>query len=214
MAGRLGIVALLAVLLASSAFAASGDRERRAINAADQAWAKRINLSLRDLPRGFTRSRYHTSGPTVLKCNGYAPDLSRFTITGEAMSRDFASADGTAIFSAAEIFRSSSDQRAEWALTARPEALPCLRQALKQAAGGAATTATMRSAPRQGDRTVSFRATISLVAQGVKTTVWLDLIGVAHGRGDATLEVTSVRKPPSAALERRLLAKLASRLHR
>jgi hypothetical protein len=70
----------------------------------------------------------------------------------------------------------------------------------------------MRPAPRIGDRSISFRATIRAAANGTKVTVWLDLLAVARGRGDATLGVISVRKPPSAALERSLLAKLALHL--
>jgi hypothetical protein len=213
MVRRLGFVALLAALLASSAFAAAGDRERRAINAADQAWAKRINLTLRDLPSGFRQGAPNTTSSGGLTCRGFSPDLSRFTITGEATSRQFASASGTSIFSSAEIFRSVADQHGDWALTARREALPCLRQELQAAVGAAAkVTATVRPAPRVGERSISFRATLSIAANGVKATVWLDVLGVARGRGDATLGVISVRTPPSAALEHSLLAKLASRL--
>jgi hypothetical protein len=213
MSRRLGLVALLAAMLASSALAASGDMEKRAINAQDQAWAKRINLTLRDLPSGFTQGAANASNSGGLTCSGYSPDLSRFTITGEAASRQFASASGTSIFSAAEIFRTVADQRGDWALTARREALMCLRQQLQRAVGTAAKVAAkVRPAPRLGERSISFRATLSVAANGVKATVWLDVIGVARGRGDATLVAMSVRTPPSAALERSLLAKLASRL--
>ena len=213
MARRLGLVALLASMLASTALAGVGDRERRAINAHDQAWAKRINLTLRDLPAGFRQGPATTDSPGGLTCPGFSPDLSRFTITGEASSRQFANASGAAIFSAAEIFRSVTDQRGDWALTARREALACLRSTVQQAVGAAArVSATVRPAPRIGERSISFRAALSVAANGVKATVWLDVLGVARGRGDATLGVISVRTPPSAALERSLLAKLASRL--
>src|SRR5919198_2630656 len=213
MARRLGLTALVAAMLASTALAAPGDVERRAINAHDQAWAKRINLTLRDLPSGFRQGAANESNSGGLTCPGYSPDLSRFTITGEATSRQFASASGSSIFSSAEIFRSVADQRGDWALTARREALACLRQQLQQAVGTAAkVTATVRPAPRVGERSISFRATLSVAANGVKATVWLDVLGVARGRGDATLVAMSVRRPPSAALEQSLLAKLASRL--
>jgi hypothetical protein len=214
MAGRLGLVALLAALLASSAFAAAGDPERRAITAADQAWAKRINLTLRDLPSGYSQGPPNTSRPSGFTCNGYAPDLSRFTITGQAMSRQFARRDGTLIFSSAEVFRSASDQHGDWALTARKEALPCLRQTLKMASGGVlnVTKAAMLPAPLGSDRSIWFRASVAVNATGVKMTIWLDMLAVARGRADATLGVISMRKAPSAALERSLLAKLASRL--
>ena len=215
MAGRLGTVALIATVLASTAVAARGDAERRAINAHDQAWAKRINLTLRDLPSGFTQGprRPSATNPTGLTCPGLSPDLSRFTITGEAVSRQFVRMDGTSIFSSAEIFRSVSDQRGDWALTARREALACLRHALQSGIpGGSAVKAVMRTAPRLGERAIVFRATVSVTASGIRSTIWLDLLGVARGRGDATLGVIAAGKPPSAALEQSLLAKLASRL--
>jgi hypothetical protein len=213
MARRLGLVALLAAILTSSALAAVRDVERRAINAQDQAWAKRVNLTLRDLPSGFRPGPANASNSGGLTCPGYAPDLSRFTITGEATSRKFVTATGALVFSSAEIFRTAADQRGDWALTARREALTCLRQLLQQAVGTAAkVSATVRRAPRLGDRSISFRTTLSVAANGVRATVWLDLLGVARGRGDATLVAMSVRTPPSAALERSLLAKLASRL--
>jgi hypothetical protein len=213
MARRLGLVALVAVALASTALAAPGSRERRAINAADQAWAKRINLTLRDLPAGFRRGDGQPSNSGGLTCPGFTPDLSRFTITGEATSRQFLTAGGASIFSAAEIFRTAADQRGDWGLTARREALACLRRQLQKAVGAAAkVAATVRPAPRLGERSISFRTTLVVAANGVRVTVWLDVLGVARGRGDATLVAMSVRTPPSAALEQSLLARLASRL--
>ena len=64
MIGRLGIALLAAAVSASAAVAAAGDPEKRAINPADQAWAKRINLSHRDLPAAFIQG----PRPTV-KCD-------------------------------------------------------------------------------------------------------------------------------------------------
>jgi hypothetical protein len=213
MARRLGLVALLAAVLASAALAAPGSRERRAITAADQAWARRINLTLRDLPAGFRQGDLQPSNSGGLTCADFTPDLSRFTITGEASSRQFLTAAGTSIFSASEIFRTTADERGDWALTARREALTCLRQELQKAVGTAAkVAATVRPAPRLGERSISFRTTLAVAANGVKATFWLDVLGVARGRGDATLVAMSVRTPPSAALEQSLLAKLASRL--
>lgn len=215
MARRLAIGLLAAGLLASTALAAPGDAERRAINARDQAWARRVNLTLRDVPAGFQQGPPNAgSRPAGLTCNGFAPDLSRFTITGQAVSRHYASATGTAVFSSVEIFRSAADERGDWAMTARKEALPCLRELLGTLSGGVlnVTKTSMRPAPNLGERSISFRAMLSVRANGAHVTVWLDVLGVAQGRGDATLGVISVRRAPSAALERSLLAKLAARL--
>jgi hypothetical protein len=211
---RLGFVALLAALSASTALAAPGDAEHRAITAHDQAWAKRVNLTLRDLPAGFRQGAQSPRGSGGLTCSGFAPDLSRFTITGEASSRAFARSDGVLVFSAAEVFRSTSDQHGDWAATARREALPCLRELLETAVGalGKVGNASLRPAPRLGERTVSFRSSIVVAANGRKATIWLDVLAVAQGRADATLGVLSVNQAPSASLERSLLAKLAARL--
>jgi hypothetical protein len=211
---RLGFVALLAALFASTALAAPGDAERRALTAHDQAWAKRINLTLRDLPGGFRQGTQSPSGSGGLTCGGFAPDLSRFTITGEASSREFGRADGVAVFSAAEIFRSTADQHGDWAATARREALPCLRELLQRSVGtlGKVGSASLRPAPRLGERTVSFRSSIVVAANGRKAAIWLDVLAVAQGRADATLGILSVNRAPSASLERSLLAKLAARL--
>jgi hypothetical protein len=214
MARRLAIGLFVAALFVSSALAAPGDAERRAITAHDRVWAKRINLTLRDLPAGFRQSSQIPSGAGGLTCNGFSPDLSRFTITGEATSREFARADGIAVFSAAEIFRSTVDERGDWAATARREALSCLREQLQRSVGalGKVGSASLRAAPRLGERTVSFRSSIVVATNGAKATIWLDVLAVARGRADATLGVLSVNRAPSASLERSLLAKLAARL--
>jgi hypothetical protein len=214
MARRLAIGLFAAALFASTGLAAPGDAEHRAITARDQAWAKRINLTLRDLPAGFRQGAQRPNGSGGLTCSGFTPDLSRFTITGEASSRVFAHADGVVVFSAAEIFRSASDQRGDWAATARREALPCLREVLQRSIGtsGRVGSASLRPAPRLGERTISLRTTMAVSANGANVKVWLDVLAVAQGRGDATLGVISVHKAPSPALERSLLARLASRL--
>jgi hypothetical protein len=54
--------------------------------------------------------------------------------------------------------------------------------------------------------------TLKAAVNGVNCTVRLDVFGVARGRGDATLGVISLNAVPPAALEQRLLAKLAARL--
>lgn len=214
MGRRLAIVLFAAATLTSAAVAAPGARERRAINRADQAWAKRVNLTLRDLPGGFRQGAQSPAGSGGLTCSSFAPDLSRFTITGEANSRAFARADGLVLFSSAEVFRSTSDERGDWNATARREALACLREMLQQSIGtvGKVGAASFRAAPRLGERAVSFRSTVVVAANGRKVTMWLDILAVARGRADATLGVLSVGKAPSPALEASLLAKLAARL--
>jgi hypothetical protein len=58
---------------------------------------------LRDLPSGFAQGPPPTSpgDPTWLTCGRFSPDLSRFTITGEAVSRQFVRGKDTSVFSSA-----------------------------------------------------------------------------------------------------------------
>ena len=55
MTRRLVIASFAVLLCAGTAIAAAGDPEKRAIRPADQAWAKRVNLTYRDLPGAFVQ---------------------------------------------------------------------------------------------------------------------------------------------------------------
>jgi hypothetical protein len=217
MTGRLVIASLAAAIFAGTALAAAGDPEKRTIRPADQAWAKRVNLTYRDLPSDFVQQGQPTSGQNgSLTCSSFAPDLSAFTITGQATSPAFIRADGTTIFSASEIFRSVRDERGDWSRSARREALPCVARMLERQTSGTlrlhVTSRKLRGAPRVGDRSISFRIVAVTTANGITVKVWFDIVGVERGRADATLAVIAVRRPPSSPLENTLVAKLARRL--
>jgi hypothetical protein len=217
--GRLLMVAGLACAFAATAFAAPGDPEKRAIRPADQAWAKRVNLTYRDLPGDFVQQGRPSGGASgSFTCSSFTPDLSSFTITGQATSPAFTRADGTSIFSAAEIFRSVRDERGDWSRSARREALPCVARMLERQTSGTlrlrVTSSTLRRAPHVGDQSISFRIVATTNAGGVPVKVWFDIIGVERGRADATLAVIAVRTRPSTSLENSLVVKLARRLSR
>jgi hypothetical protein len=213
-------LALLGVaIVASSAAASSGDPEQRDIRPADRAWAKRATLSARDLPSGFTATRPPSSknnGP--LTCPGFQPDLSDLTITGEASSPVFQHRIGMTIFAATEVYKSRHDEREAWRRTARREALRCVARELENiSASGVQVKVTgrlVRVPPRVGERAISLRITANFRVQGVTIPAWIDLLGVARGRADATLVMASVRLQPWDALERKLLGKLDLRLKR
>jgi hypothetical protein len=219
MTRHLCLALLAAAVVAGSAAASSGDPERRDIRPADQAWATRATLTARDLPSGFTATRAPSAknnGP--LTCPGFQPDLSDLTITGEASSPVFQSRIGMTIFAAAEVYKSRHDEREAWRRTARRDALRCVARELeKLSASGVQVKVTgrlMRVPPRVGERAISLRITANFRVQGVTIPAWFDLLGVARGRADATLVMTTVRLEPWDALERKLLGKLALRLKR
>jgi hypothetical protein len=171
---------------------------------------------VRDVPSDFVRGPVQPSGASTLTCASFAPDLSAFTITGQASSHSFMRADGTSLFSAAEVFRTSADERGDWQRSARREALPCLAHALEQLSRGGVqlrvTSSAVRPAPRLGERSISFRILATISANGTSVKTWFDIAAVSRGRADATLGVISFKAPPSPALEHSLLAKLAGRL--
>jgi hypothetical protein len=217
MIGRLAVALLLAAVFTATSLAAAGDPEKRAIKRADQAWAKRANLTHRDVPSTFLQQGTGTAGKSGggLTCPNFAPDLSHFTITGQATSPAFARADGTTVFSAVEVFRSAGDERGDWYASARPGALPCVAKMLSDQLQGTVriVSRSLRQAPRLGQRAISFRVVGIASVSGVTAKLWFDIMGVSRGRADATLAVVSVRRAPSSRLENSLLAKLASRLH-
>ena len=216
MAGRLVIALLTAAVLTGTAAAAAGKPEKRAITPADQAWAKRINLSVRDVPTDFVQGPQQRSGASSLTCASFAPDLSAFTITGQASSHSFSRPDGTSLFSSAEVFRTNADERGDWQRSARRAALPCLARTLERLSRNGVqlrvTSSALRPAPRLGERSISFRIAATISANGSAVKTWFDIDAVARGRADATLAVISFWAPPESALEHSLLAKLAGRL--
>lgn len=216
MAGRLVIALAAGAVLTGTAMAAAGAPERRAITPADQAWAKRINLSLPDVPSDFVQGPVQASGAGALTCASFAPDLSAFTITGQSSSHSFSRPDGTSLFSRAEVFRTSTDERGDWQRSARREALPCLAHMLERLSRNGVrlkvTSSALRPPPRLGDRSISFRIAATISANGSSVKTWFDILAVSRGRADATLAVVSFWAPPESWLEQSLLRKLAARL--
>jgi hypothetical protein len=120
--------------------------------------------------------------------------------------------------SAVEVYSTVRDEHESWRRTARREALRCVARMMDQiSAQGVRVTVTSRAvrpAPRLGERSISFRIGAKVETQGVTIPAWFDLLGVARGRADASLMISSVARPPAAALEQKLLAALARRLKR
>lgn len=214
---KLALAAIVSATLATGAIAAPGDPEQRDIRPADQARAQGANLRLADLPRGFrsfARSNAKAKPPV---CGNFRPDLSDLTITGEAGSPAFLRADGTTIFSSAEVYRTLGEANASWRRTARKEALPCIAQQLERESATGAVQIDIRSyvqarGPALGDRSTKFRFVAVVESQGRRVRMWIDLLTVGSGRADASLVVFTVRRPPPVALEGSLLGKLARRL--
>lgn len=212
---RLVLIPLLLVSLLVVATAAARDPrlEQVRLNAADNALAKRIALTPRDVGVGW-RSTTVPDSDDQLNCPGWSPNLSRFTITGKA-TRAYTQPTGASIVSAVEVYESKADAAGDFKAAATPAVARCLKLALEREFGNGAVPVRVRSAkvvpaPRVGDRRIAYRVIASLNAGGTLLNVFFDVIVVQKGRSIVALFFTAPMKP--LARQSRLAATVASRM--
>jgi hypothetical protein len=192
-------VALLA--LAPAALAGSDPRaEQVRLNAADNALAKRATVQLTDLSGGWRRISAGADESEVPTCPGYAPDFSRFTITGKSRSA-FQSGIGSSIVSSIEVFRSRSDAVGDFRLGTQPAVARCLKHLLdKQFAAVQTMDARVVSsrrvpAPKLGERSAGYRLAAELIANGVSLKIYIDVLVFQRGRSIAAIFFTGAFEP-------------------
>ena len=171
--------ALLAVLLCLvAAGAADAARhphlEKLAPTPADMKIAKAAMLRLADLGAGWKQEKTSAS-------EGAPPckwDLSRFTITGTSGATF--SRSGRAVYAELDVFPTSAQALADYAVQSDPKALACEGEYLRPSFGAATKLASSRAlaAPGIGDRSAArrwvFRAGIA--------TITVDYIAFVRGR--------------------------------
>jgi hypothetical protein len=215
MAARLLAALLVAAVLASAALAATDPRsEQRRLRPADVALAKRTNLRLSELARGWVRYTAPKSGSTT-RCPGYSPDLSRFTITGEAQA-SFRHPSGFAISSAVQVYPSRAQAVADFKAGAKPGLTRCLARLFEtdfaRGAGGRGTTLSSRmvASPRLGERAAWYRLIGRLTVHGVTARVYMDVLAFQARRSQAALVSAGLGGPirDQVALGRMLAARM------
>jgi hypothetical protein len=215
MAARLLAALLLAAVLASATVAATDPRlEQRRLRPADVALAKRTNLRLSELARGWARYTAPTSGSST-RCPGYSPDLSRFTITGEAHA-NFRHPTGFAISSAVQVYPSRAQAAADFRAGAKPGLTRCLARLFEtdfaRGAGGRGTTLSSRmvASPRIGERAAWYRVVGRLTVRGVTARVHMDVLAFQVGRSQAAIVSAGLGGPirDQLALGRMLAARM------
>lgn len=208
------IVLVIASLLAVATAAARDPRlEQVRLNAADNALAKRIALTPREVGAGF-RSTNVPDSDDQLNCPGWSPNLSRFTITGKA-TRAYSQPTGASIVSAVEVYDSRADAVGDFKAAATPAVARCLKLALEREFAGGSVPVRVRSAkvvpaPRVAERRIAYRVIASLDAGGALLNVYFDVIVLQKGRSIVALFFTAPMKP--LARQSRLAAVVASRM--
>jgi hypothetical protein len=203
---RLLAVALLALLLTSTALAARGEPQRQ-IRAADQARAKAMLLKRTDLPPGFKVAPADTSSESDPYCK--ALDESDLTLTGDADS-EFRKPPFQ-VSSTANVYESVADANASWRRGTSAAGIRCLRRvfATELAKQGNVKLRSFKRIPfpRVAQRSVAFR--IEVRSQGIP--LYLDLPVLQHGRAHASLAFISGFAPVPKAEQVRLARLVAAR---
>lgn len=209
---------LALALPAAVAAAPAGERDpKRALTAADQAFARRIVVKRADLPAGRWRAVRATDEPDV-RCPGlYNPDYSDLTLTGKAMSPDFDIGEEQGVASEAEVYRTAADAAASWRRALAPGALPCLRRELARLSDKdvkvTVLSAARRPFPRFGGASVLFSLVVRFAPRGDEPAVgYFDLVGLYRGRAIATVEFFRLGARFAAAPERAVAAAVARRM--
>jgi hypothetical protein len=212
------IVAVVALALLAAAVAAAADPrlEKKALRRADMALAKRANLALADLAGGWGRYPASQSPSSEApSCPGYNPNLSRFTITGEAET-SFQHPEGFFIVSSVQVFPSRAQAAADFRAGATPPLAGCLRHVFEgdfaRGAGGSARTRSSRmvASPRVGERAAWYRLVGRLTVNGNTVPVNMDLLAVQRRRSQAALLFIGLRGavPDQVAIARLLASRM------
>jgi hypothetical protein len=204
---------LIALALAATAAARDPRLEQVRLNAADNALAKRIVLKPGDVGAGWRKVRVPDSDEP-LRCPGFNPDLSRFTVTGKAKTA-FTQPTGASIASAVEVYESGADAVGDFKTAAKPALARCMKLMLEREFGAAGVPVRVRSArvvraPSVGDRRIAYRVIAGLSAGGATLNLYFDVVVLQKGRSIAALFFTS----PGSRLPRQssLAAAVASRM--
>lgn len=169
----------------------------------DQALARRSTLGVSDVPSNWI----DVAGPAG-PCPGFTPNLKPFTVSGQAFSHSFLSADQTAVASStASVYADRKSATTALVRIALPAAARCQARAIGAGdSGPAPVSAGPLAFPKIGDATRAFRAAVT-IPQGV---VNVDLVFVRVGRVVIELDMYALGASEDG-LEAVLARRLASR---
>jgi hypothetical protein len=196
------VAAALALLLAvagATAAAAVGQRDPRReterLTAADNALARRVALRAADLTPAWKQTALPSDQGEGLRCPGFNPDFSRFTITGKA-STGFTTAAGSTVVSLVEVYVNRADAVGDFRLGTQPQVSRCLRTTLERSVPPSpGLTFRVRSSKLQplrvGDRGAVFRLVAEVSSGRQSLPVYLDVLVFQRGRTIAALLYTS-----------------------
>jgi hypothetical protein len=197
---RLAAVFALLALVPAALAGTDPRAEQVRLNAADNALARRATVQSGDLSARWRKVAAGADESEVPTCPGYAPDFSRFVITGKSRSA-FQNPTGAAIVSSVEVFRSRSDAVGDFRLSTQAAVARCLQRLLDKAFAGvdgleAEVVSSRRvPAPSVGERAAGYRLVAELSAPGASLKVYIDVLVFQRGRSIAALFFTGAFEP-------------------
>ena len=197
-------LAVVSLLVAGTASAGLGDRQKRIVRA-DQARARAALLRPADLT-GFTASPPSKSSGSYCA----ALDESDLTLTGDAASSTFISV-ASVVSSLSRVYATRTQSAASWRRSQRAAGQACTRGTLRkqaEAGGGELTSYGRISFPRLAEASVAYRAVVS----GTGTQALFDVVFLKQGRGHAVVAFASAIAPFDQAARVRLARLVANRL--
>ena len=221
MARRLAIGLLVAAALAGAAAAGNSKEPQKRLTRADQAWARSIRVQRSDLPGTGWKAEPSDDDDSTAPPQCKNPDLSDLVATGWAEEPDF-SRGGSFVGSGSAVFVNEAQARTSWARMSRPSLAGCLVLAVKEGLrSSGATLAITTNGPipiaKPTPRFLALRVRFTLSGPAARIQGRIGYYLLNRGRADAVLMVMSFGKPlrpVSEAVERRLVARMASRLRR
>jgi hypothetical protein len=196
---------LVAALVAVTAAVAAPDPrdEQRRIAPADQSLARAGLLRRADLRAGWRKVTDRPDNSDDTRCPGYNPDMSAFTITGEAESH-FRHAAGGSIDSFVEVYSSEGDARGDFRAGAKPALAKCLRKVITDeiesdtsGVQGTVVSSRMLRTPRicGCSGTAAYRLVTEVRSGNRRVRVFMDLLVFQKGRSIGGLMITTGLTP-------------------
>lgn len=199
---------LILLLVFGGATAAKAGRDPRAeklrLNRHDVALAKTLTLSARDLTPGWQRLRAPVPfSDGVAGCPRFRPNLSAFTITGQARSLFISGDRRGSIASSVGVFRGRSDAILDFLATAKPRFVHCVassvltssRRSLPQHETARVLFARMLPEPAVGHRAAGYRVVVELHGPASSLKTYTDVVAFQRGRSIAVLAFISLGAP-------------------
>ncbi len=212
---RAALIALLLLAGAGTALAAKGD-PRKAITRADQARARAMLVKKADLAAGF-RVRASSGQEPDFYCK--AVDESDLTVTGDADSPDFdLESQGVTVLSVsshASLYRTVGQANTSWRRSTSAAGERCARSLLAKILGplGVRGVALAHAAfPAVAPRTIRYRVSGTLAAQGRRVPLTFDIVVLQNGRAQVSLFFFRLGTAPSVAEEVALARLTAERM--